>query len=70
MLKKIKANWSAAVDWARDFSREHALHEGHQYAHIAYFGAVAAEGHGVYAKIASALFVLSVLERYYSWRRA
>ena len=61
--------WNKALQWAHDFSAENCIHEGHQYAHIAYFAAIAAEGHGVYAKIGGVLFIISVVERYYHWRQ-
>jgi hypothetical protein len=37
----------------------HYLHEGHNYAHLAYFGGVFIEGHGFYSGVAGVLFVIT-----------
>lgn len=38
----------------------HALHEGHNWAHLAYFGAVFVEGHGVYSTMGGVLLLIGV----------
>lgn len=37
------------------------LHEGHEYAHLAYFAAVFVGGHGVYAYVAGVLFLTGAM---------
>lgn len=37
------------------------LHDGHRYAHLAYFGAVFVEGHGIYATMGGVLLVTGLL---------
>lgn len=40
--------------------RPHWLHPGHEYAHLAYFAAVAVEGHGMYATAGGVLFIIGL----------
>lgn len=38
------------------------LHEGHRFAHCAYFGTLFIEGHSTYAMIGGVLFVFSIMD--------
>lgn len=40
---------------------KHSLHEGHNFAHLMYFGAVFIEGHGFYAAMGLVLLVIGVV---------
>lgn len=47
--------------------RHHAhkyLHEGHHYAHLAYFGTLYVEGHSLYSNIGGVLFVLLLISSF------
>lgn len=37
------------------------LHDGHEFAHLAYFGTLFATGTGIYAKVAGVLFITGAL---------
>lgn len=45
---------------AREY-KPHWLHDGHAWAHLAYFGAVFVEGHGIYASMGGILLVIGLL---------
>lgn len=51
--------------WRREhlsrFSHTHAFHTSHGVAHIAYFCAVMAEGHGIYALAGGVMVVFSFI---------
>ena len=60
----------AVVALSRDRLRDakhhatHFVHEGHTYAHLAYFAGVFCEGHGFYSTMAGIMFIIGCVERF------
>lgn len=59
IVKAAKARWLNYRHHAHKY-----LHEGHHYAHLAYFGGVFIEGHGFYSSMGGVLFVLVLVSSF------
>lgn len=61
IIKRLHSHVTGKVAAFKGRCANHkCLHEGHHFAHITYFGVVAAQGHGLYALVALVLFVTSI----------
>jgi hypothetical protein len=50
--------------WIHVHASPRFLHSGHKWTHMAYFGLVCVESHGLYGYAAGALFVLTLFDTF------